>query len=53
MDLGGGSLYGQTPLDESESIGLKISLISTQGELNQFEQANNDPLIKFAIGGST
>ncbi|MTB51988.1 mobile mystery protein B [Lewinella sp. W8] len=50
MDLTGGSLYGQTPLDESESVGLKISMISTQGELNQFEQANIERAIKWLRG---
>lgn len=31
---------GQTPLDESEKEGLKIKTISTQNELNEFEQLN-------------
>ncbi len=31
---------GQTPLDENEKEGLKIKTISTQNELNEFEQLN-------------
>ena len=29
---------GQTPLDEEEKEGLKIKSITTQGELDEFEQ---------------
>lgn len=31
---------GQTPLDANEKNGLKITTISTQDELNEFEQLN-------------
>ena len=31
---------GQTPLDGEEKEGLKIKSITTQGELDQFEQLN-------------
>jgi Fic-DOC domain mobile mystery protein B len=31
---------GQTPIDEDEKVGLRIKSISTQGELDEFEQQN-------------
>lgn len=31
---------GQTPLDEEEKIGLRIGLITTRGELDEYEQQN-------------
>src|ERR1700733_9626890 len=31
---------GQTPLDEKEKEGLRISTITTKGELDEFEQLN-------------
>jgi hypothetical protein len=31
---------GQTPLDEDEKEGLKINVITTRGELDEFEQLN-------------
>ncbi len=37
---------GQTPLDENEKEGLKIESITTQGELDEFEQLN----IEKAVG---
>jgi Fic-DOC domain mobile mystery protein B len=40
MGLGLDYQPGQTPLDEEESEGLKIKTITTQGELNEFEQNN-------------
>jgi len=40
MGLGLHYQPGQTPLDEEESEGLKIKTITTQGELNEFEQNN-------------
>ena len=33
---------GQTPINEEEKAGLKIKSISTQGELDDFEQINID-----------
>lgn len=41
--------YGQTPLDEDEKEGLRIKIISTQGELNEFEQLNIEKAIKWVI----
>jgi Fic-DOC domain mobile mystery protein B len=38
-------LPGQTPLDEDEKEGLKISTISTHQELNEFEQKNIEQAI--------
>ncbi len=32
--------HGQTPIDEEEKIGLLIPTVTTQGELNEFEQKN-------------
>ena len=31
---------GQTPLDEEEKVGLRIGLITTRGELDEYEQQN-------------
>jgi fido (protein-threonine AMPylation protein) len=31
---------GQTPLDEEEKEGLRISTVTTKGELDEFEQLN-------------
>jgi Fic-DOC domain mobile mystery protein B len=33
---------GQTPVDVEEMEGLKINTVTTQGELNDFEQLNNE-----------
>lgn len=41
---------GQTPLDEEESEGLKISSISTKGELDEFEQKNIEEAVLWTIG---
>lgn len=41
---------GQTPIDESEREGLKISSISTQAELDQLEQLNIEKAIGWTIG---
>ncbi len=41
---------GQTPLDEEEKVGLKISLITTNGELNEFEQNNIEQAIFWTLG---
>jgi Fic-DOC domain mobile mystery protein B len=39
----------QTPLDEEEKDGLKIKSISTQGELDEFEQLNIEKAIEWTI----
>ena len=41
--------YGQTPLDEEEKDGLKIKSITTQGELDEFEQLNIEKAIEWII----
>ncbi len=41
--------YGQTPLDEDEKEGLKISSINTQGELDEFEQFNIEKALEWTI----
>ncbi|MFN3136926.1 MAG: mobile mystery protein B [Allomuricauda sp.] len=41
--------YGQTPLDEEEREGLKIKSISTQKELDEFEQLNIEKAILWTI----
>lgn len=40
---------GQTPLDEDEKEGLKIKSITTQGELNEFEQLNIEKAVEWSI----
>ena len=40
---------GQTPLDESEKDGLKIKSITTQGELDEFEQLNIEKAVEWTI----
>ena len=40
---------GQTPLEEEEKEGLKIKSISTQGELNEFEQLNIEKAVEWTI----
>ena len=40
---------GQTPLVEEEKEGLKIKSISTQGELDEFEQLNIEKAIEWTI----
>lgn len=42
--------HGQTPLDEGESVGLKIPSISTKGELDEFEQKNIEEAVLWTIG---
>jgi Fic-DOC domain mobile mystery protein B len=41
--------YGQTPLDIDESEGLKIKSISTQKDLNEFEQLNIEKAIEWTM----
>lgn len=40
---------GQTPLDEDEKEGLKIKTITTQGELDEFEQMNIEKAVEWTI----
>lgn len=40
---------GQTPLDEQEKEGLKIKSITTQGELDEFEQLNIERAVEWTI----
>ena len=40
---------GQTPLDEDEKEGLKISSVTTQQELDEFEQLNIEKAIEWTI----
>jgi Fic-DOC domain mobile mystery protein B len=41
--------YGQTALDAEEKEGLKIYLITTQGELDEFEQLNIEKAVEWTI----
>lgn len=43
-------IHGQTPLDEDEKEGLLIPTVATRGELDEFEQANIEDAIEWAIG---
>lgn len=43
---------GQTPLDEDEKEGLRISTIATRGELDEFEQQNIEQAIQWVMGRS-
>lgn len=43
-------ISGQTLLDEEECDGLKISTISTKGELDEFEQKNIEQAVQWTIG---
>lgn len=40
---------GQTPLDEEEKESLKIKSITTQGELDEFEQLNIEKAVEWTI----
>jgi len=40
---------GQTPLDEDEKEGLKVKTITTQGELDEFEQLNIEKAVEWTI----
>lgn len=40
---------GQTPLDEEEKEGLKIKSITTQAELDEFEQLNIEKAVEWTI----
>jgi len=43
---------GQTPLDEAEKEGLKINSITTQGELDEFEQLNIEKAVEWTINAN-
>lgn len=40
---------GQTPIEEEEKEGLKIKSITTQGELDEFEQLNIEKAVEWTI----
>ncbi|WP_371743317.1 hypothetical protein [Pseudozobellia sp. WGM2] len=40
---------GHTPLDEEEKDGLKIKSITTQGELDEFQQLNIEKAVEWTI----
>jgi fido (protein-threonine AMPylation protein) len=40
---------GQTPLDEEERQGLRIKTITTQAELNEFEQLNIEKALEWSF----
>jgi len=40
---------GQTPIDENEKEGLRIKTITTQSELNEFEQLNIENAMKWLL----
>lgn len=40
---------GQTPLEEEEKAGLLIPSVTTQGELNQFEQLNIEKAVMWSL----
>ncbi|WP_430411041.1 mobile mystery protein B [Kordia sp.] len=40
---------GQTPLDEEEKEGLKIKSVTTQGELDEFEQLNIEKAVEWTM----
>ena len=42
-------IAGQTPLSEEEKDGLKIKSITTQGELDEFEQLNIEKAVEWTI----
>ena len=44
-------INGQTPLDQDEINGLKIKSISSQKELNEFEQMNIEKAIEWSLHG--
>src|SRR3989338_5800439 len=44
--------HGQTPLDEEEKEGLKIKSITTQRELDEFEQLNIEKAVEWTIHAS-
>jgi Fic-DOC domain mobile mystery protein B len=49
MGLNPGHSPGQTPMDADEMEGLRIKTVTTQGELNDFEQLNNEQAVVWAM----
>jgi Fic-DOC domain mobile mystery protein B len=49
MGLNLNYIEGQTPIDEDEKEGLKISTISTIAELNEFEQLNIEKAFEWIL----
>lgn len=49
MELDFNYIEGQTPLDEDEKEGLRISTIATRGELDEFEQQNIEKAVLWTI----
>ena len=49
MGLGFDYKDGQTPLDEEEKEGLKMKSITTQGELDEFEQLNIEKAVEWTV----
>jgi Fic-DOC domain mobile mystery protein B len=52
MGLDFGNIDGQTPLDEDEKEGLRIPIIATRGELDEFEQHNIEKAVQWTLGRS-
>jgi len=50
MGLDYAYIHGQTPLDEDEKDGLLIKTITTRGELDEFEQLNNENAVQWTLG---
>lgn len=51
MGLNEGIEFGQTPLDENEIEGLLIRNITTQAELNEYEQENIQKALRWVMKG--
>ena len=49
MGLNSAYSVGQTPIDANESNGLKIKTITTQSELNEFEQLNIERALHWTL----
>ncbi|HRG09748.1 MAG TPA: cell filamentation protein Fic, partial [Cyclobacteriaceae bacterium] len=52
MGLDFGYAEGQTPLDEDEKEGLRITTITTRAELDEFEQQNIEQAILWSLNRS-
>ena len=50
MGLNLNYIHGQTPIDDDEKEGLLIQTISTQAELDEFEQNNIEEAIQWVFG---
>ncbi len=42
-------LFGQTPLDEDEKLGLRLKSVTTQAELDEFEQLNIEKALEWSF----